>query len=186
MIIKWLNCCNTLTAMRLLDIFRKKKKPEIKKYDVFISYSRKDEHLLVPVIKLIRSLKADKVFQDIQDIPGGNKWRPALKNALEVCEMVIVFWCQHSAKSRVVKQEYKTGIKLNKLLLTVCLDKTPVPNDLSEFQWIDMSAFHIHRPKPPFTPKPGTIYNSIDTEEMMAKAIVMWVNKVYESKEASA
>lgn len=70
----------------------------MKKYNVFISYSHDDAELIAPVVRLIRTLKSNYVFQDTQDLMPSKPWESQLNNALDNAKIVIVFWCSHSAK----------------------------------------------------------------------------------------
>lgn len=84
------------------------------KHDIFISYSRKDKDIIEPVVKLIRALIKDRVFQDVDNIIAGKKWEPQLMQAIINCKIVIVFWCEHSLKSANVRKEYKFAIQNKK------------------------------------------------------------------------
>jgi hypothetical protein len=52
----------------------------------------------------------------------------------------VVFWCTHSEQSEEVKKEYDTAIELEKNVLPILLDSTPVPTSLSVYQWLDFRA----------------------------------------------
>ena len=103
---------------------------------VFVSYSHDDAGLVTPVVKLLR-LNNALVFQDLDSIELGKKWREQAGRALEEAHLVVVFWCVHSSHSSEVESEYKSALNTGKDLLPVLLDATPLPAELSEFQWID-------------------------------------------------
>ncbi|MEP7317696.1 MAG: toll/interleukin-1 receptor domain-containing protein [Panacibacter sp.] len=107
------------------------------KYSVFISYSRDDTSLINPVVKLVRALRKDLVFQDVDSIKAAELWEPQLQKALDDSKIMILFWCKHSAKSTYVKKEYKEAIKNKKSVLPLLLDGTKLPADLKAYQFID-------------------------------------------------
>lgn len=103
---------------------------------IFISYSHQDASLVKPVVGLLRATK-DLVFQDVDSIRLGNRWREQMEEALHVAHLVILFWCYHSSRSTEVRNEYEFALSTGKHMLPVLLDKTPLPEQLNEFQWVD-------------------------------------------------
>jgi hypothetical protein len=120
---------------------------------VFVSYSHNDAGLRRS--KLLRLNKA-LVFQDVDSIELGKKWREQAGRALEGAHLVVVFWCVHSSHSSEVESEYKSALNAGKDLLPVLLDATPLPAELSEFQWIDfrgtVGTNHAAAEVPPSAP----------------------------------
>ena len=103
---------------------------------VFVSYSHADASLVAPVVKLLRVNKS-LIFQDIDDIQPGKKWRSEIGKGLAESHLVVVFWCQHASRSEEVSNEWKAAIQQQKDLLPLLLDATPLPTELNDFQWID-------------------------------------------------
>ncbi len=114
------------------------------KYGVFISYSHADAELIEPVVRIIRTMRNDRVFQDKNDIQPGQPWEIQLTDALEEAKMVVVFWCSHSAASAYVREEYLRAIETKKKVLPVILDSSVMDKDLSAYQWIDMKDVITH------------------------------------------
>lgn len=114
------------------------------KKGVFISYSHEDKDFIAPVVKLIRGLRQDLVFQDYDNLAIGKQWEPQLLEALAKAGLVVVFWCNHSAKSDWVKKEYRLAIQEAKDVMPVMLDDSEMPPDLSAYQGINMSQFVSH------------------------------------------
>jgi TIR domain len=104
--------------------------------NVFVSYSRADALLVSPVVKLLRVNKS-LVFQDIDAIQPGKRWQGEIARALAESNLVVVFWCTHARGSNEVSKEWHAAIEQKKDLLPLLLDTTPLPPELSEFQWID-------------------------------------------------
>lgn len=103
---------------------------------VFVSYSHADASLVAPVVRLLR-VNRSLVFQDTDQIPPGKKWRDEIARALAESQLVVIFWCDHASRSTEVSSEWKAAINQNKDLLPLLLDATPLPPELSQFQWID-------------------------------------------------
>ena len=110
---------------------------ESKKLEVFVSYSHTDAVVVKPIVELQRAT-GSAVFRDAESIPPGKKWRAAIEDAIDACRLVWVFWCTHASESKEVRGEYEMGINLNKDVVPVLMDATPLPPELAEFQWIDM------------------------------------------------
>lgn len=108
----------------------------MKTTNVFVSYSHRDEDLVKPVVQLLRANQS-LVFQDIDSIQPGKKWRDEIAKGIAESHLVIVFWCDHANASEEVEKEWKTAIELRKDLLPLLLDATPLPPQLAAFQWID-------------------------------------------------
>jgi hypothetical protein len=104
--------------------------------NVFVSYSRADASLVAPVVKLLRVNKS-LVFQDVDNVEPGKRWRGEIARGLADSHLVVVFWCSHASRSDEVAREWQAAVAQNKDLLPLLLDATPLPAALSEFQWID-------------------------------------------------
>ena len=104
--------------------------------NVFVSYSHADSLLVSPVVKLLR-LNKSLVFQDIDTIQPGKRWRGEIAKGLAESHLVVVFWCTHASQSNEVSKEWRAAIEQKKDLLPLLLDPTPLPPELAEFQWID-------------------------------------------------
>jgi hypothetical protein len=61
-----------------------------KNTNVFVSYSHADSSLVDPVVKLLRINKSF-VFQDIDGIQPGKRWRSEIAQALAESHLVVVF-----------------------------------------------------------------------------------------------
>jgi len=104
--------------------------------NVFVSYSHTDASLVAPVVKLLRANKSF-VFQDIDSIQPGKKWRSEVAKGLAESDLVVVFWCDHARHSDEVCEEWKAAVEQEKDILPLLLDATPLPPALRVFQWID-------------------------------------------------
>lgn len=112
--------------------------------DVFISYSSEDRERINPIVQLVRAMKKGSVFQDFVSIRPGEKWANEIMKALAHCRTVLVFWCEHSAASDWVRQEYEAAIRANKEIIPILLDDTQVPDPLRAYQWLDFRRDEPH------------------------------------------
>jgi hypothetical protein len=122
---------------------------------IFISYSRRDQRLVSPVVNLLRAALIgltsgsgsgwELVFQDIVSIPPGVQWRQSLERAIKRSKKVFLFWCSHSFVSVEVKREYELALSLRKTLVPVILDDTPLPHAVAKYQGVDLRPFPRHR-----------------------------------------
>ncbi|MGH7964897.1 MAG: toll/interleukin-1 receptor domain-containing protein, partial [Candidatus Binatia bacterium] len=78
--------------------------------NVFVSYSHADASLVAPVVKLLRVNKS-LVFQDIDGIQPGKRWRSEIARGLAESHMVVVFWCDHASRSDEVSKEWNAAIE---------------------------------------------------------------------------
>ena len=103
---------------------------------IFVSYSRQDVGLVQPVVRLLRATMG-LVFQDLDSIEPGRRWRQEIEEALHAAQLFVLFWCYHSSRSAEVKKEYELALTMDKKILPLLLDTTPLPQQLNEFQGID-------------------------------------------------
>lgn len=107
---------------------------------IFVSYSHRDAGLVKPVVGLLRATKG-LVFQDVEAVQPGSRWRPQIAEALRVAHLIVLFWCYHSSRSAEVRKEYELALSTGKDVLPVLLDATPLPKELNEYQWVDFRQF---------------------------------------------
>ena len=104
-----------------------------------MSYSRHDAPLVGPLTQLLRAT-GGAVFRDTESIAPGTKWRVAIAEAIESAQTVLVFWCAHSARSAEVRAEYQQAMALGRPVVPVRLDWSDLPDELAEYQAIDLSG----------------------------------------------
>jgi TIR domain len=107
-------------------------------YRLFISYSRIDHRIVVPLVALL-SIADERIFVDIGIRPG-SRWRAVLADAIDACEILLLFWCHHSNSSAEVKKEYVHAIAAGKTIVPVLLDDTPLNPDVAQYQAVDLPA----------------------------------------------
>ena len=109
-----------------------------KQVRIFVSYSNKDLKIVTIYVDALRCADND-VFLACDSISPGDKWRPTIYKKIESANKVFVFWCLHSSTSNYVEEEWRYAYKKQKAIVPILLDKTPLPKQLSEYQYKDHS-----------------------------------------------
>lgn len=99
---------------------------------VFISYARKDAHWVSIACRLFQ-ITGTRIFLDVTDIEYGARWQDELEKALSECTRVVVFWSAAASNSEWVEREWRLALALNKRIIPVLLDPTPLCDELSVF-----------------------------------------------------
>lgn len=100
---------------------------------IFISYAHADRPEVEESAALLRA-GGVRVFVDVRDIDYGERWKDALKTALDQCERVMVFWSLAAQASEWVEREWRYALALGKRIVPALLDHTPLPDELAQFQ----------------------------------------------------
>lgn len=103
---------------------------------VFLSYSRHDRLVVEPIAKILRVTRS-VIFRDEDSIPLGKRWESVIGESLIACHTVIVFWSTAASDSKAVASEYLRGIQLQKDIVPVLLDDTPLDEALARHQYLD-------------------------------------------------
>jgi hypothetical protein len=93
---------------------------------VFISYSQEDNET---ARKLASDLKSagTEIWIDHARIDGGDNLPERIGEACEWCDMLLLLWSANAAGSYWVKQEWSTGVSLEKRVIPCLLDDTQLP-----------------------------------------------------------
>jgi hypothetical protein len=123
---------------------RAREHPQSPITSVFASYSRKDALLVRQLLSLYRAIDVP-TFIDEQSIKPGQKWRVEIDAALEQCQTILVFWCEHAVQSPEVRSEYERAVSLGKRVVPVLIDDTALPPDLGQYQGVDLRTTFSER-----------------------------------------
>lgn len=99
---------------------------------VFVSYSRKDSPQVEKAVELLEAGGAD-IFRDIDDIQYGDRWETVIREKLAEAERVLVFWSSNAQLSEWVNREWSIAIAMQKRVVPILLDPTPLPLELGQF-----------------------------------------------------
>lgn len=118
------------------------------KFAAFISYSHEDRDCIQSIFQLVQAMTKAMtkkfVFLDNVSLIAGEKWEVELFKALSEAQIVIVCWCDHSAKSKYVELEYTTALREKKIIIPLLLDDTALPYELEAYQAIDFKDNLFH------------------------------------------
>ncbi len=90
-------------------------------YDIFISYSNKDSHIVHQYAKFLENI-GYKVWYDAKGLYGGVKFASEIANAIEACKLFVFFSSENSNKSEWTKGEIFLAQKYKKQILPVRID----------------------------------------------------------------
>ena len=103
---------------------------------IFVSYARVDKPVCHQVAQL---LNIHEVWFDQRLYAGQNWWREIL-DRLNWCEVFIYLLSPESVSSTYCRREFQIAVASNKAILPVLIDdKTPLPEELREVQYADLS-----------------------------------------------
>ena len=132
-------------------------------YDIFISYSSKDSHIVHDYAKYLEKA-GYQVWYDVKGLYTGAQFSQEIVNAIENSKLFIFFSSENSNKSEWTKGEILTAQKFKKQILPVRIDNSDYDKSLMlvllPLQYIDCIS-HIYD----------------DTFEELRKAVVKFIGE---------
>ncbi len=127
--------CNGIPFTRLNFITTVSRKPEpdtlpakVTRSDfrkAFISYSRKDEQRMLARVLGIQDLVPEmKFWLDQQSMDAGDLWREEIRKAINISDILLLFWSVPASQSAEVEKEWRYGLEQRGLSFI-----SPVPLD---------------------------------------------------------
>jgi hypothetical protein len=117
-----------------------------KKYDAFVSYSRHDEDFVRPLADVINAVSGDTLFIDVEQLRPGDLWEKKIVGAIRQSSVFILCWCCECRKSTFVAKEIALALEdKEKKIVPVLLCYSPLPEKLSERQWVDLRKEVAHK-----------------------------------------
>lgn len=114
---------------------------------VFLSYSRTDRSLVLPIIAALERAGHSVWWDGL--LEGGDRFSKITENALETADVVLVAWTKESVESDWVRDEATHGRDAGKML-SVSLDGTMPPLGFRQIQYIDLSGAGSPETRPAF------------------------------------
>ena len=142
---------NDRDAIQALEEFSKVKKQLLsetnsndgaaKRFDVFMSYSRKDEDVARFIVDYL-SRKGARVFLDKVAINLGAAWQHEICEALDACNRVVAIYSPSYVSSPVCKDEYHMGLirrrnEGKEVLFPVFWESTNLPTYMQMINFMD-------------------------------------------------
>lgn len=103
---------------------------ENRKYDVFVSYSRKDAEIVDRICQLMRQ-KQIVYYRDTQEIPGGEKFFDELAKSILDSVVFLYIGSKNSYSSIYTPKEVNFAISKNSnVIIPYLVDDSPLPDNL--------------------------------------------------------
>ncbi|PLK45560.1 toll/interleukin-1 receptor domain-containing protein [Emticicia sp. TH156] len=114
------------------------------KFDVFISYSKKDKKI-VDMIKDILEKNELEVFVFDYDLKSADKFDDEIKQALHDSREIWILWSENSKGSEYVTSEWSTGWANDKFMVPICYNVAfnTLPPRLSRLQGAEINSIKI-------------------------------------------
>ncbi|WP_373007483.1 toll/interleukin-1 receptor domain-containing protein [Hyphomonas sp.] len=111
-------------------------------FDIFLSYSRQDRDLLSDLVRMLRGASRT-VFQDVEELKGGDQFPDKLHEALQASHIIACCWSPAFFQSRWCLHEARYALKREKLLPLVIapLDTIDLPPDLENANYFDLTTW---------------------------------------------
>lgn len=106
--------------------------PPIMKSDIFVSYSRQDENIVIQFCKLFNAKKIT-VWRDKEKILYGERFDKKIQEAIRNCKVVVFFSSNFANDSVFVEQEITYANQKNKTIVTIRLDDSEFNNQIESF-----------------------------------------------------
>jgi hypothetical protein len=96
-------------------------------------------------VRLLGAAADDAVFLDVTSLKPGDRWKDEIESAVRNAAVFVLCWCCESQQSAFVAHEIETAlIDSVKRLVPVLFCGTPLPEPLSDRQWIDLRGKVVH------------------------------------------
>jgi hypothetical protein len=100
---------------------------------VFISYSRENDNLVLPLVSLLRA-SGQNVFISFQNLEYGADRKAQIAEAIRGSKRFLLFWSKSSQVSSFVREECELALATPRCgVVPVVLDRTPLPPELERF-----------------------------------------------------
>lgn len=110
----------------------------------FLSYSRKDASRIVGYSReILRAVIGDRVFLDLYGIEPGEDWQAKIEESIRQCSIFFLFWSKHAATSPFVARERLLATVLEKKIVPILLDETPLPPGVDRPHFVDGRVFGL-------------------------------------------
>ena len=109
-----------------------KSMPPIVHSDIFISYSRRDEQVVIYFCRLFNAQNWS-VWRDKEKIRYGKNFSKKIKQAIDNCKVVVYFSSEDSNKSKYVEKEIRYANEIKKTIIPIKLKESEFNSDIESF-----------------------------------------------------
>lgn len=106
---------------------------------VFFSYARRDAQVADKLYQQLTG-KGYLLWRDLAELQAGQSWEAAIQRNLHSAAAVLLLWSRAASESQAVSHEFRTAIREGLTIVTLRLDSTPVPDELTSFQYLDLGT----------------------------------------------
>lgn len=107
---------------------------------VFLSYARADGAGAATRLREELSRSGFTVWQDTENMQGGQAWKEQLRTALRQVDAVLVLLTPGAVSSRYVTWEWEMAQMVEKPVMPLLVTNCDVPDDLGRLHYHDFSA----------------------------------------------
>ena len=112
------------------------------KYDVFISYSRKDKEVVNEFASKLKS-HGYNIWMDVDGIESGDAFKVKIVNAIRNSSLFLFFSSKASNKSEWTVKEVNVAVNMHKPIIPIklddCIYNDSILFDLSGMDYIDVN-----------------------------------------------
>jgi len=109
--------------------------------DIFISYSRVDRPFVQDLVKRLRRIYIGDTIWFDESLHGGQFWWTEILSQIKASDIFIYLLSRDSVESEYCLAELEEANRLQKQILPVVIrSRTPIPNELRDIQFVDMSS----------------------------------------------
>ena len=111
------------------------------KYDIFVSYSRKDSGIVLPIVERLK-VEGYRCWMDVSGIESGDAFKQVIVDAIKTAGVVLFFSSANANKSRYTVKEINVAVELCKVIIPVKLDDAPYADSIMfDLSGLDFVAY---------------------------------------------
>ncbi|WP_121969541.1 toll/interleukin-1 receptor domain-containing protein [Leptolyngbya sp. BC1307] len=107
---------------------------------VFLSYARADGANAAARLRTELNRSGFTVWQDIENMQGGQAWKEQLRAAIRQVDAVLVLLTPSAADSQYVAWEWEMAQMVEKPVLPLRVAESAIPEELSRLHYHDLTA----------------------------------------------
>ena len=111
---------------------------------LFVSYSHKDERVVLPLVGMNEDLQQAAWVDYLHTTPG-SEWNNEHREAIENSYRLILLWSINSALSKNVEKEWRWALECGTSIVPVLLDDTPLPTEISNLHGVSLKEYVVSR-----------------------------------------
>ena len=99
------------------------------KYDIFVSYSRKDSGIVLPIVERLKA-EGYRCWMDVSGIESGDAFKQVIVDAIKTAGVILFFSSANANKSGYTVKEINVAVELCKVIIPVKLDDAPYADSI--------------------------------------------------------